>query len=71
MNMIKYVKFVCSPKGIFWIRIRRKNLWQDEIEIATPNTDLTMETVYRKTIFAPFSSALTVLAVRLAEAFVI
>jgi len=71
MNMIKYVKFVCSPKGIFWIRVKRKNRWHDEIEVTTPNSDLTTATVYKKTIFAPFTSALTILAVRLAEAFVI
>lgn len=69
--MIKYVRFICPPRGIFWICVRRIDFWRDEVEIAVPNENQQMETVYKKTFFAPFTSLFTVIGVRLAEAFVI
>lgn len=67
--MITFVKLVCSPKGIFWICVRRKDFWRDEIEIAVPINGK-LETVYRKTFYIPFN-LFTVFGARLAEALVI
>lgn len=68
--MVKFVKLVCSPKGIFWICVRRKDFWRDEVEIAVPNTNGELEAVYRKTFYIPFNM-FTVFGARLAEALVI
>jgi hypothetical protein len=68
--MVKFVKLVCSPKGIFWLCVRRIDFWRDEVEIAVPNESQQLETVYKKTFFLPLN-LFTTFAARLAEAFVI
>ncbi|HEY8389946.1 MAG TPA: hypothetical protein VIL26_03240 [Clostridia bacterium] len=68
--MVKFVKLVCSPKGTFWICVRRIDFWRDEVEIAVPNESQQLETVYKKTFFLPLN-LFTTFAARLAEAFVI
>jgi hypothetical protein len=45
--------------------VRRKDFWRDEIEIAVPNKNRELKTVYRKIFYIPFN-LFTVFGARLA-----